>query len=115
MTASRKVNGFGHHTNSAMLPKISVQACRTSNAPTKSDLPRRRWTCSGVSSSEDLSAMAQQPSGMVVGRLAVAHCHFTVHQNVLIALGTLDAPPLAAGQIVHDLVRQHAQAVEIVN
>jgi hypothetical protein len=44
ITATRSVSGFGHQMKSAMLPKIVVQACSTSRAPTKSDRPRRRRT-----------------------------------------------------------------------
>src|SRR5690242_16199754 len=115
ITAITKVSGLGHATNNAMLAKIRPQACSTSSPPTRSDLARRRWTCSGVSSREASSAMAQQLARMGVGRLAVTHRDLAVDQDVAVALGPLDAPPFAARQVMHDLVRQHLQRVEVVD
>src|SRR6476661_8626448 len=115
MTAITKLSGWGHATNSVILAKIRPQACSTSSAPTRSDLPRRRWTCSGVSSRETSSAMAQQLARMGVGRLAVAHRDLAVDEDIPVALGALDAAPFAAREVVHYLVRQDSQPIEVVD
>src|SRR5438132_678830 len=63
-------------------------------------------------------AVAQQLARGGAGALAVLEGHLAVDQRVAIAVRPLDAPPLAAGEVVGDLagpLRVHPQLLQVVH
>src|SRR5271154_46592 len=61
------------------------------------------------------SAVAQKLAGQRAGRLAVLKGDLTVDQDPVVALGFLDPPPLAAGQVFGHFRGQNLQLVEVID
>ena len=73
--------------------------------------PRASWGASVGSA----AAVAEQPAGVALGLLVVLDGAYAVDEHGAISRGLLDAAPLAAGEVLDDLVRSDAEPFGVVD